>query len=84
MNIVEHESLLHIGAFPKYMHRIGISEKEPRTRGHSEEVPEQSTNGLGSKIKNQQMGLHKIANFCKAKDTVNKATNRLGKNLYQS
>ena len=25
MNKVEHVSLLHIGAFPKYMHRIGIS-----------------------------------------------------------
>ena len=34
--------------------------------------PEENTNGLYFKFKNLQIGPHKIAKFCKAKDTVNK------------
>jgi hypothetical protein len=38
------------------------SEQEPRTtHGHRGKVLEQNTNGLCSKIKNRQMGPHKIA-----------------------
>jgi hypothetical protein len=35
--------------------------EEPQTQGHRGKIPEQNTNGLCSKIKNQQMGPHKIA-----------------------
>ena len=34
-----------------------------QTHGHRGKVPEQSTNDLCSKIKNQQMGPHNIANL---------------------
>jgi hypothetical protein len=34
-----------------------------------EKFPEQNINGLCSKINNRQMEPHKIAKFCKAKDT---------------
>jgi hypothetical protein len=37
-----------------------IGEK-PHTHGHGRKVPEENTNGLCSKIKNQQVGSHKIA-----------------------
>jgi hypothetical protein len=37
------------------------SGEEPRTCGHRGKVPEQNTIDLCSKIKNQQMGPHKIA-----------------------
>jgi hypothetical protein len=37
------------------------SEEEPQRYGHREKNPEQNTNGLCCKIKNQQMGPHKIA-----------------------
>ena len=37
------------------------SGEEPRAYGHRGNFPELSTNGLGCKIKNQQMGTHKIA-----------------------
>ena len=41
--------------------------EEPQTHGHRRKFPEQSTNGLCSKINNRQMEPHKIA-----KDTVHK------------
>ena len=49
----------------------GESGEEPQTHGLRGRIPEQNTNGLCSKIKNRQMGPHKIAKLCKAKDTVN-------------
>ena len=36
-------------------------EKPKQTYGHRGKIPEQNTNGLCVKIKNQQMGPHKIA-----------------------
>jgi hypothetical protein len=36
-------------------------------------IPEQNSNGFCYKIKNRQMGPYEIANFSKAKDTVNKS-----------
>jgi hypothetical protein len=49
------------------------SGEEPRIFWHrGKKIPEQNTNGLCCKIKNQQMEPHKIAKFCMAKDTVNK------------
>jgi hypothetical protein len=39
----------------------GESGEEPQTHGHRGTFPEQNTNGLCSKIKNKQMGPHKIA-----------------------
>jgi hypothetical protein len=50
----------------------GESREEPRIYGHKGKIPEQNTNGLCCKIKNPQMGPHKITKFCKTKDTVNK------------
>ena len=41
-------------------YRGEIGEK-PQTYGHKGKIPEQNTNGLCSKNKNQQMGPHKIA-----------------------
>ena len=35
-------------------------EEEPQTQGHRKKFPEQNTKGLCSKIKNRQMGPHKI------------------------
>jgi hypothetical protein len=49
--------------------------------------PEQNSNGLCSKIKNQQIGPHKIAKLLKGKGHCQqdkKSTNRLGKDFYQS
>jgi hypothetical protein len=40
--------------------------------GTGQKFPEQNTNGLCFKIKKEQMEPHKIASFCKAKDTVNR------------
>ena len=37
------------------------SREKYQTHGHRGKVPEDNTNGLYSKIKNQQMGPHKIA-----------------------
>jgi hypothetical protein len=37
------------------------SGEKSRTHGHRGKVPEQNSNGLCSKIKNRQMGPHKIA-----------------------
>jgi hypothetical protein len=37
------------------------SGEEPQTYGHRGKIPEQNTNVLCCKIKNQQMGPHKIA-----------------------
>jgi hypothetical protein len=39
----------------------GESGEEPRTHGHWRNFPEQNTNGLCSKINNEQMGPHKIS-----------------------
>jgi len=41
-----------------------------RTHGYWRKFPEQNTNGLCSKIKNQKWDLIKLQSFCKAKDTV--------------
>ena len=40
--------------------------------GHRRKVPQQKTNGLRSKIKNQQWDLIKLLSFHKAMDTVNR------------
>ena len=40
----------------------GESGEEPRAHGHRGKIAEQNTNGLWCKIKNRQMGPHKIAN----------------------
>jgi hypothetical protein len=48
------------------------NEEKPQTYGHRRKLPEQNSNGLCCKIKNRQMGPHKIAKLCKAKDTINK------------
>ena len=37
--------------------------EEPRTHGHRGKFCDQNTSGLQSKIKNQQVGPHKIAKF---------------------
>ena len=49
-------------------HKTGYTEtyrdesgEDPRRYRHRGKIPEQSTNGLFCKIKNQQMGPHKIA-----------------------
>jgi hypothetical protein len=47
----------------------GESGEEPQRYGHRGKIPEQNSNGLCCKIKNRQMGPHKIA---KTKNTVNK------------
>jgi hypothetical protein len=39
----------------------GESGEKPRRYGHRGKIPEQNTNALCCKIKNQQMGPHKIA-----------------------
>jgi hypothetical protein len=49
----------------------GESGEEPQRYGHRGKIPEQNNNGLCCKIKNRQMGPHKIAKL-KAKDTVSK------------
>ena len=46
--------------------------EEPWAHGHKGNFPEQNTYSLCCKIKNWQVGPHKIAKFCKAKDTVNR------------
>ena len=51
-------------------HRGECGEK-PQRYGHRGKIPEQITSSLCCKIKNQQIRPHKIANFCKAKITVN-------------
>ena len=51
---------------------IKDSDEETQAHGHRRKFPEQNNNGLCSKIKNRQMGSHKIANFYKANDTVNR------------
>jgi hypothetical protein len=48
----------------------GESGEKPQRIRHRGKIPEQKTNGLCCKIKNQQMGPHKIAKLCKAKDSV--------------
>jgi hypothetical protein len=40
--------------------------------GHRGKIPKQNSNGLCCKIKNRQMDLIKLQNFCRAKDTANK------------
>jgi hypothetical protein len=40
--------------------------------GTGKNFPEQNTNGLYSKINNQQLDLIKLLSFYKAKDTVNR------------
>ena len=39
----------------------GVSGEKPQRYGHRGKIPEQNSNGLGCKIKNRQMGPHKIA-----------------------
>ena len=50
-----------------------IEEKVGKSlKGHSVKIPELNSNGLCSKIKNQQMDHIKLQSFCRAKDTVSK------------
>jgi hypothetical protein len=46
---------------------IGESGEEPQTYEHRGNIPKQNTNGLYCKIKNGQMGPHKIAKLLKGK-----------------
>ena len=52
----------------------GESGEKSRRYGHRVKIPKENSNGLFCKMKNQQMGPHKIAKLfcCRAKDTVNK------------
>ena len=64
-----------------------IEEKVGKSLEVMGKIPEQNSNGLCCKIENQQMGPHKIAKLLQGKrhrQQDKKATNRLGKDLYQS
>jgi hypothetical protein len=64
--------------------KVGESLEQLGTGAGGGEVPEQNnTNGLCSKIKNRQMGPHKIARQ-RTLSIGKTSTNRLEKDLYQS
>jgi hypothetical protein len=65
-----------------------IEEKVEKSLEHRGQFSELKTNGLCSKINNQHMVPHKIAKLLSVRQSMTtigqKATNRLGKDLYQS
>jgi hypothetical protein len=58
--------------FPLYFFTSLVKDKVTSRYEQSGKIPKQNSNGLSCKIKNLQVGPHKLQTFCRAKDTVNK------------